>query len=466
MSPPSRPESAWLEPILKAGSSDAVCLQFQRRLTYQELRSGVDEWADRLWRQGIRPGSTVSLQVPPSFTYIHLLLALWRTGAQIYLFDYRLKPAEIAEYKKLCQPEYSIQAREMGGLLTSFKEEREVLVEATGSGVPARTAHSLVQFTSGSTGRPKIIGRTGESLLTEVKRWSMLDGTLQGTDRLLLLSSLTHSLGLVAGLLHSFYAGAAVVFPPRIQASEILKSLDEAEITFLMGAPFHYELLAAAREAAPMKHLRRAISGGEKLRPEVHARFKQQYGVSVGEAYGMSEVGIIATDLAGELFPAAGKGVPGLRLELRHGELFVHLGQSPYLQGDDPTSFQDGWLRTRDRGEFDEARQVLTILGRADSLAIIGGLKVDLAEIELALKGHEGVDEVVVLQGDGIEAYIGSKAGVAASALLRWCKERMANYKLPRRFFVAPALPRTATGKLLRSRDVLLQTMGGEARES
>lgn len=456
----TRPETAWIETILERGRDDAVCLQAQRRHTYQELRSSIQEWADRLRGQGIGPGSTIALQVPPSFTYIHLLLALWRNGAQVFLFDYRLKPAEVAEYKKLCQPQYSIQAREMGGLLTPFKEEREVIVEAHGDGLPARSGHSLVQFTSGSTGRPKIIGRTGESLLEEVKRWDALEGTIQGTDRLLLLSSITHSLGVACGLLHSFYVGATVVFSQRIQASDILKALSEAEITVLMGAPFHYELLATARDGGPLKSLRLAFSGGEKLRAEVHEQFKRKYGIGVGEAYGMSEVGIIAVDLSGRLFPASGKAAPGIQLELRDGEIFVHLGQSPYLQADDPESFRDGWLRTRDRAVMDEESQVLTILGRSDSLAIIGGLKVDLSEIEVALRGREGVDEVVVILGDGIEAYVGSKAGLTANDLLQWCKERMANYKIPKRFFVGQALPRTATGKLIRSREALLQSMG------
>ncbi|MFL5345032.1 MAG: class I adenylate-forming enzyme family protein [Hyalangium sp.] len=456
----TRPESAWIDTLLEKGRDDAVCLQAQSRHTYRELRSGVQEWVERLRAEGIRPGSTVALQVPPSFTYIHLLLALWRSGAQVFLFDYRLKPAEVAEYKKLCQPEYSIQAREMGGLLASFKEQRDVIVEAHAQGLAAKTEHSLVQFTSGSTGRPKIIGRTGESLLAEVKRWDALEGTIQATDRLLLLSSITHSLGVAAGLLHSFYVGATIVFPQRVQASDLLRALAEAEITVLMGAPFHYELLATAREGGPLKHLRLAISGGEKLRAEVHQQFQHRYGVGIGEAYGMSEVGIIAVDLSGQCFPAAGKAAPGIRLELREGELFVHLGQSPYLQADDPAGFQEGWLRTRDRAVLDEASQVVTILGRSDSLAIIGGLKVDLAEIETALRGREGVDEVVVLQGDGIEAYVGSKAGLKAGELLQWCKERLANYKIPKRFFISQALPRTATGKLIRSREVLLQSMG------
>jgi 3-hydroxy-4-methylanthranilate adenylyltransferase len=461
----TRPESAWLEAILERGRDDAICLQFQRGHTYQQLRSAIQEWADRLWGHGIRPGSTVALQVPPSFTYIHLLLALWRHGAQVFLFDYRLKPAEVARYKKLCQPEYSIHAREPAGLLSPFKEEREVLVEAHEDGLPAKTGHSLVQFTSGSTGQPKIIGRTGESLLEEVKRWDALEGAIQGTDRLLLLSSITHSLGVAGGLLHSFYVGAPIVFPQRIQASDLLKALSEAEITVLMGAPFHYELLATARDGGPMKHLRLAISGGEKLRAEVHEQFKRRYEVAIGEAYGMSEVGIIAVDLSGRLFPASGKAAPGIQLELRDGEIFVHLEQSPYLQVDDPASFVDGWLRTRDRAVLEAESQVLTILGRSDSLAIIGGLKVDLAEIEVALRGREGVDEVVVLQGDGIEAFIGSKAGLTASELLHWCKERMANYKIPKRFFIAQALPRTPTGKMIRSREVLLQSMGERPKE-
>jgi acyl-CoA synthetase (AMP-forming)/AMP-acid ligase II len=454
------PDSVWIETILEAGSPDAVCLQLQRRLSYQEMRSDVHRWADRLWNEGIRPGSTVSLQVPPSFSYIQVLLALWLHRAQVCLFDYRLKPSEVTGYEQLCQPEYVIRARDVKPGVTSFVEQRELVVTVHPDGRPARTAHSLVQFTSGSTGRPKIIGRTGASILAELERWSAFEGTVQATDRLLVLSSLTHTLGLMAGLLLSFRAGATVVLPTRIAASELLKTLATVPISFLMGGPFHYELLATVRDAVALPHLRCAISGGEKLRAEVHAQFERKYGIAIGEAYGMSEVGIIAADLTGRQFPASGPVAAGLPLELRDGEVSVYLGESPYLQVDDPTSFQDGWLRTRDRGILDDATGALTILGRSDSLAIVGGLKVDLAEIEAILTERGDIDEVVVLYGDGIEAYIGAKAGLDPSELLRWCAERMAHYKIPRRLYVAPALPRTVTGKAIRTRGDLLAAVG------
>lgn len=452
-------DSAWIETLLEAGRADAVALRLlQRSVTYQELRSEVGRRAERLRAEGIGPGSTVALQVAPSFTYIEILLALWRIGAQVCLFDYRLKPAEVTAYQALCQPQFAIRGRDAMTGIPTVVEHREVVVTTHPDGAPARTAHSLVQFTSGSTGRPKIIGRTGASLVAEVERWRALDGTITAADRVLVLSSLTHTLGLAAGLLVSFASGATVVLSPRVFAADILRTLRDAEITFLMAAPFHHELLATARDGAPLHHLRCVISGGEKLRADVHEQFTRRYGIAIGEAYGMSEVGIIAVDLTGRLYPSSGAVVPGLPVELRDGEVHVELGDTPYLHTDDPDGFRGGWLRTRDRGSFDDAGH-LTILGRSDSLAIIGGLKVDLAEIEAVLKERADIDEVVVLQGDGIEAYIGSRQGVAAGELLRWCAERMATYKVPRRLFVAAALPRTATGKLLRNRSDLHAAM-------
>ncbi|MEK8174122.1 hypothetical protein NKH77_49595 [Streptomyces sp. M19] len=146
-------------------------------------------------------------------------------------------------------------------------------------------------------------------------------------------------------------------------------------------------------------------------------------------------------------------------LRIRAGELEVRLPEgSPYLFGSgDDGRYADGWLRTHDRAEVDPDGAV-RLLGRGDSLVVVGGLKLDLREVETVLCGHPDVTDAVVVHAGTTEAYVATRAegGPSAGELLRWCRERLADYKVPRVIRVLPRLPRTSNGKLVRRRDALL----------
>ena len=111
-----------------------------------------------------------------------------------------------------------------------------------------------------------------------------------------------------------------------------------------------------------------------------------------------------------------------------------------------------------------EADGTLRIAGRSDSLVAVGGLKVDLMEIEHELALHPCVREVVVVHAEGgIEAHVGAPEGLTVSELMAFARERLSNFKIPRRIQVVPALPRTANGKLLRSAELLRAAQGAAA---
>jgi acyl-CoA synthetase (AMP-forming)/AMP-acid ligase II len=87
---------------------------------------------------------------------------------------------------------------------------------------------------------------------------------------------------------------------------------------------------------------------------------------------------------------------------------------------------------------------------------VIGGLKVDLTEVEDVLTRHGSVTEAVAVRGDVIEAYVSTvDATLAAEDLVRWCSQHLADYKLPKLVRVLPTLPRTPNGKLIRDRSAL-----------
>jgi acyl-coenzyme A synthetase/AMP-(fatty) acid ligase len=425
----------------------------QETLTRAELRERGAKQAAVFAGYGIGPGSTVGLRTPPSFTQVEVLLALWRLGAQVMLFDFRLKPREVEALCASCRPQFMVSAGVNVRATFGFRPEYEVLTECHGTGQAATTGHRLVQFSSGSTGRPKVIGRTARALVEEMERFAAIPGMPGEGDRLLLLSSTAHSFGLIAGLLHSLAAGVSVVFAPRVSARDLLQTAVDHRITALFGVPMHYELLAAAIDPPALPDLRVAVSGGELMPPEVAARFAETYGVPVGESYGTTETGVVAMDTSGTLpRPAIGPAVPGVVVRERAGELDVALAESPYLYDSGGGQYADGWLQTRDRATVD-ADGTVTVRGRADSLVVIGGLKVDLTEVENVLREHPAVEQAVLVHEDMTEAFVAVAAGhepPSAEELLRWCRERLADYKLPRVVRLLESLPRTSNGKLVR----------------
>ena len=220
----------------------------------------------------------------------------------------------------------------------------------------------------------------------------------------------------------------------------------------ILGVPFHAELLTA--DPRPIPQLTRMVVAGELTRPWVPGAFTAGYGVPLGSMYGMTELGVIATDLSGRLGPAVAPA-PGMRLRVSDGELLVAMPASPYIGLVDETRWVDGWLHTRDAAAMDPRTGHVTILGRLDSQVSVGGLKVDLTEVEQAICALPAVAACVVSFDGAVEAYLVLRPGSALADVETAIADQLAAYKRPRRTYVLTELPRTATGKNVRDRVVL-----------
>jgi acyl-coenzyme A synthetase/AMP-(fatty) acid ligase len=170
--------------------------------------------------------------------------------------------------------------------------------------------------------------------------------------------------------------------------------------------------------------------------------------------YGMTELGVIATDLSGQHAPAVAPA-PGMQLRVADGELLAAMPASPYIGLIDETRWVHGWLHTRDAASIDPGTGLVTILGRLDSQVSIGGLKVDLTEVEQTLCALPQVTAAVVTFDGTIDAYLVLRDGSAAADVEAALADQLAAYKRPRRLYVLAELPRTATGKNVRDRAVL-----------
>jgi acyl-coenzyme A synthetase/AMP-(fatty) acid ligase len=346
-----------------------------------------------------------------------------------------------------------VAERSEGGPLRGFADVTDQARPYPGQ--PAATSHAVIQLSSGSTGPSKIIGRDAASLVEEIRRYTLIAGVPQRGERIVCLASMVHVLGLVGGLLYSLHAGVSMTIPARVTADGILAAVaaDKAPTT-LLGVPFHIQLLAAVRNPPELPQLTGMTTGGELVRADTYAAFTGRYGVRLGNMYGMTEVGVIATDLFGEHRPAV-MPAPGLTVREQGGELLISMPASPYVGIVDPGRWSDGWLHTKDAGAVDAATGLVRVLGRLDSQVSVGGLKVDLTEVEHTIATLPGVAGAVVVYNSSVEAYLVLDDGAALPAVETQIETRLAAYKRPRQLHVVEQLPRTATGKLVRDRAVL-----------
>lgn len=416
------------------------------------LRTETDRLARILRCYGIGPGSTVALHGTPSFTQLWSLFALWSLDAQVVLLEPRLGKAEREALLELSAPQFVITFGGPGGREDVFADECEVLVCRRGTGRPARTGHCLVQFSSGTTGRPKAVGRTGQSLRVELDRLRALPGMPRAGERVAVLGPPAHSFSLVAGVLHALNAGACVVFPATQAPDALAASARRCHV--VLGGPSHFAALTHADKRLRLPDLRLAVSGGDVLDRDTAGAFARRYGVLVGQGYGTTETGIVATDLFGGAGPGAvGTPVPGVRTRIVGGVLHVHLPHSPYLHEDLPGG--EGWMSTQDLVTRDPATGVLRLRGRQSGQRRFARSDVDPLRVESVLRAHRDVTDAVVLGPDPLEALVACGGGLTRTDLGAWCHRFLGPSAASLRYRLVSELPRTASGKVLRDRDRL-----------
>ena len=445
----------WVDDVLLAGPDKSVPLQLPTGpIALAALRQLVAERREALTAAGLRQGGCVALRLPPSLAYVVNLLAVWRIGAQAVLLDHRLTQYEVDQAVQRLGVQLVVQAdRTLSSPLSVFADVTETVL--TREGEPARTPHAVLQLSSGSTGPSKVIGRTAADLVAEIRRYTQIDGVPLGGERIILLPSMVHVLGLVGGLLYGLHAGVELVPPRRLTGDSILEAVASGQTpATVLGVPFHIGLLASVVDPPKLPQLKRMTTGGELVPAAVANTFADKYDVPLGNMWGMTEVGVIATDLFGEHRPSL-MPAPGLQVREEDGELLVSRPESPYVGLSDPTRWSDGWLHTKDAGRVGPETGLVTVLGRLDSQVSVGGLKVDLTEVEHALNAVSGVVGAVVLYDGEITAYVQLEDTVAGPGVETALAERVAGYKRPRTMHVLAALPRTTTGKLVRDRAVL-----------
>jgi acyl-CoA synthetase (AMP-forming)/AMP-acid ligase II len=338
-----------------------------------------------------------------------------------------------------------------------------------------------IGFTSGTTGAPKGVVTTHGQNIRVFETWSATVG-LRSDDNYLIINPFFHSFGYKAGWLSAIIRGAKILPVLTFDLDAVLAQIESDAVTMLPGAPTIYQSILAhpRRGDYDLSSLRLAVTGAAPVPVELVKRMREelQFEVVV-TAYGLTEtcgtVTICEADDPAEIISGtSGKAMAGVEVRIvdgegselptgEAGEIWVrgYNVMQGYLDNPEATAetiTADGWLKTGDVGVMDEGGYV-RITDRIKDMFIVGGFNCYPAEIENMLCSLEGVSQAAVIgipderMGEVACAFIIPEPGaqLAPEAVSNWCREHMANYKVPRVVKLVDSLPTNASGKVLKT---------------
>ena len=337
-----------------------------------------------------------------------------------------------------------------------------------------------ILFTSGTTGKPKGAMCTHEQNLRVFDQWSSIVGLREG-DRYLIVLPFFHSFGYKAGWFSALMRGATVFPEALFDVDVVLRRVQEDAITMLPGPPALYQsiLLHPKRGDFDISSLRLAVTGAAAIPVELIQRMKDDLGFeTVITAYGLTEsCGVVTMcrldDDAETIATTSGRAIPEVEVQIvdkngttlpagEPGEIVVrgYNVMKGYFDAPEETRKaidEEGWLHTGDIGTLDE-RGNIRITDRLKDMFIVGGFNAYPAEIENTLLKMPGLGEVAVIGvpderlGEVGMAFVVPAPGqsLTADEVIAWSRDNMANFKVPRRVEILEALPRNATGKVVK----------------
>src|SRR4051794_14159415 len=360
----------------------------------------------------------------------------------------------------------AVDFADLGALGASVPVEE---VDARAAAVSPEDVSDIL-FTSGTTGRAKGVLSAHRQVLDVARAWAEC-GEVSVADRYLVINPFFHSFGYKAGIVVALLTGATIVPQAVYDVEAAMRLIEDERITVLPGAPTIYQTILdhPTRAEHDLSSLRFAVTGAAVVPVALVERMQAKLGFDVVlTAFGMTEAVVATmcrrTDPPELVARTCGRAVAGFETRIGdHGELLlrgpnVMLG---YLDDPEATAAAidaDGWLHTGDVGALDDAGY-LTITDRLKDMYISGGFNVYPAEVEQALARLSGVAETAVvgvpderLGEVGLALVVRrADARLAADDVLAFCRERLANYKVPRRIEFVDHLPRNPSGKVLKT---------------
>jgi acyl-CoA synthetase (AMP-forming)/AMP-acid ligase II len=452
---------------------------------------------------GIEPGDRVAIWAPNCTEWVVAALGIAAAGAVIVPPNTRFKGGEARyvleradakmlftvtdfldnDYEAMLRAEPELpQLREIIDLRGPGWSEFLARDTGTEKLPDALTGDDLcsILFTSGTTGRPKGAMLTHGATVRAYDAWSTEVG-LRAGDRYLVVNPFFHSFGLNAGIVASLVKGATIIPHAVFDVDAVMRRAAEERVSMLPGPPTVYQSILDHPRVGEfdMSSLRLAVTGAAPVPVELIRRMRAELGFeTIVTGYGLTEATGIATmcrhdDDPETISRTSGRAIPDVEVlvvdentvEVPRGEPgevvirgynimrgFIH---DP--EGTAEAIDADGWLHTGDVAVMDE-RGYISITDRTKDMFIVGGFNAYPAEIENMINEHPAVGQVAVVgvpderMGEVGYAFVIPRhnASITPDELKTWCKEKMANYKVPRHIEIVSEVPLNASGKVLK----------------
>jgi long-chain acyl-CoA synthetase len=432
-------------------------------------------------------GDRVALWLKNCPQFVPALFGIWNAGAVAVPLNNFLKPAEVSYILHDSETNVIITDASMAENVEKLKSERPNLRVLNVEEIPPPESSysvalaqgernlAVIIYTSGTTGRPKGAMLSHSNLLHNVNSCrKALE--LMGEDRIVVLLPMFHSFMMTVGVLLPLLIGGSIVLiksvhPPKNIVGEIMRH----RATILPAVPQFFRMLTHSGMPADIP-LRLCISGGAPLPAEILREFTAKFPIPLLEGYGLSEASpVVSFNPVHGPWKAGSIGVPVHDVEISvqndageklppntTGEICVRGGN--VMQGywnqpqESAAVLRDGWLLTGDIGHRD-TDGYFYITDRKKDMLLVNGINVYPREIEEVLYTYAGIKEVAVIgvpdarKGEQPVAFIAANDGAQLdpAPILQWVRERLADYKVPKKIVQLENLPRNATGKILKT---------------
>ncbi|MGE7983504.1 class I adenylate-forming enzyme family protein [Solibacillus sp. NPDC093137] len=474
--------------------------------TYQQLDEQVNKIAGSLRTSGIVKGDKVGIFMPNVQEFVTLYFAIQRVGAVVVPINAKFVTREI-EYVLNHSDAKAIFVHEL-----IFEQAATIMFNGlkvkTGPAVHDwqsfdhfQTAapnevvccdlveddDSTLLYTSGTTGNPKGVLLTNRNVLA-VSHMIAIEMEVKPESRMLIMMPLTHSAPLNLFLVTAVLVGATAVLTPTFTPDLLIDTVEKYKTTHFFGAPVAYLLTAGSPRIAnaDLSSMKWWVYGGAPLSEKEVVYIQQQFNTdNLVCVYGLTEAGPSGSILHAADHPhkagSIGKRAPfgtelrvinTLNEDVTPGEigeivLYGEGNMKEYYKNPEETknTFVDGWVRSGDLARIDEEGYIY-IVDRKKDVIISGGVNIYPKEIEDQMLLHDAIFEVAVFGvphpewGETVKAVYCAKVPVSEQEIREHLESKLAAFKIPKIFEQAEALPRNASGKILK------QQLRGEANAS
>jgi long-chain acyl-CoA synthetase len=445
---------------------------------------------------GVKPGDRVALWVKNCPEFVSSVFGILSAGGVVVPINNFLKPAEVSYIVNDSGANVLITDAELAAHSETLKAARpsleilrvEEFPALNPSSIPARDLSELhspsscsekdlaaLLYTSGTTGHPKGAMLTHGNFLHNVAScMAALD--VREDERVVVALPQFHSFMFTVGTLLPPLCGGGILLLKTLHPfKQVLEEIARHRGTILPAVPSFYRALLAVPEFGRLP-LRLCISGGAPLPVEVFNEFTRKFPFLLREGYGPTESSPVATvnPIYGINKPGSiGKPIPNVELSIRDevghelpvgaiGEICIRGGNvmRGYWNQPEETAkvLRDGWLYTGDVG-YRDADGYYYITDRKKDMLLVNGINVYPREIEEVIYQFPGVKEAAVVgvpdprKGEQPVAFVTMAEGqtLDEKALSQFIRSKLADYKVPKRIVFMSALPRNATGKILKT---------------